>query len=90
MCYLTINHETASAYVEQAQKMALESIEARVDAMHSLTAMQENAIALAWKHGDLCRVGELLNLYGTAYILAQAGDKARDGLAEKYGKEIAA
>jgi len=85
MCNLIIDHETASAYVEQAQAMALESVEARVDAFHNLTAMQENAIALAWKHGDLCRAGELLKLYGTAYILAQAADKAKDELTEKYG-----
>lgn len=85
MCNLTIDHDTASAYVEQAQAMALESVEARVDAFHNLTTMQENAIALAWKHGDLCRAGELLNLYGTAYILAQAADKAKDELNEKYG-----
>jgi len=85
MCDLTINHETASAYVEQAQAMALESIEARVDAMHGLTAMQENAIALAWKARDLCRVGQLLDMYGRAYILVTAGDKAREELNEKYG-----
>ena len=85
MCELIINHETASVYVEQAQAMALESIESRVDAMHNLTVMQQNAIALAWKHGDLCRIGQLLDLYGKAYILAQAADKAKDELAEKYG-----
>jgi len=92
MCDLTINHETASAYVEQAQAMARNSMDAWCSELGGLglPAMQENMLGLALQCGDTCRVGELLEMYLGARIAEQAKDKAREELNEKYGKEIAA
>jgi hypothetical protein len=90
MCDLIIDHETAKAYVEQAQKMALESFEPWTDALHSLSAYQENEVVLALKGGDFCRAGELLDMYLRQTVEDTAKDIAQDELATRYGKEIAA
>jgi hypothetical protein len=92
MCNLMIDHETASAYVEQAQKMARKSADAWFEELGGLglPAMQAQLLAWALVDSDTCRAGELLEMYLGARIAEQAKDKARDELAEKYGKEIAA
>lgn len=90
MCDLIIDHETAKAYVEQAQKMALESFESWADALYSLSMYQENTIILALKGGDKCRAGDLLDMYIRAAVTETAKDIAQDELATRYGKEIAA
>jgi len=92
MCDLTINHETASAYVEQAQAMARKSMDAWCSELGGLglPAMQENMLGIALQCGDTCLAGELLEMYLGARIAEQAKDKAREELNEKYGKEIAA
>ena len=91
MCDLTINSETASAYVDQAVAMARTSMDAWCGELGGLglPAMQENTLALALQCGDTCRAGELLAMYLGARIAEQAKDKARDELITKYGKEVA-
>jgi len=90
MCNLIIDHETASAYVEQAQAMALKSFKPWTDAFHSLTAYQENEIVLALKDGDKCRAGELLDMYLRQAVKDTAKDIAHDELETRYGTERSA
>lgn len=92
MCTLTINHETASTYVDQAVAMARASMDAWCGEIGGLglPAMQENMLGLALQCGDTCRAGELLAMYLGARIAEQAKDRAREELVTKYGKEIAA
>ena len=85
MCNLTIDRDTASAYVEQAQAMALKSFEPWTDAFHSLTTYQENEIVLALKDGGKCRAGELLDMYLRQAVKDTAKDIAQDELATRYG-----
>jgi len=90
MCNLIIDHDTAKAYVEQAQAMALESFEPWTDAFQSLTKYQENEIVLALKDGDKCRAGELLDMYIRQAVKDTAKDIAQDQLATRYGVERSA
>lgn len=92
MCDITINHETASAYVDQAVAMARESYEHWFDELGGLglSTMQAQALTFALTSCDDCRTGQLLRMYLGARIAEQAKDRARDELIEKYGKEIAA
>lgn len=92
MCDLTINHETASAYVDQAVEMAGASMDAWCAELQGLglTGYQDNMISSALACGDDCRVGELMRMYLGARLAEAAKDRAREELIEKYGKEVVA
>ena len=92
MCNLIIDHETASAYVDQAVAMARTSMDAWCAELQGLglTGYQDNMIAAALQCGDNHHAGELLAKYLGARLAEAAKDRAREELIEKYGKEVVA